>query len=193
MKSEEMVKLLEYKNDEIYLDGVDLSKLTNMFYLTKYDFLLLIRMLFRNDVKGIDKRKCNNSRDYIINVREKDIFDNDDPVYKIKYVVEGDIYVNKGLFEYYRRKIFNFAYSRCSLIADSTSSEYVLREGNEIEAQNLMDEKTENYACFYRSSGKVWNYLVSNVRIDKQERNRMYNILNSLSEKEKVKVKKIEK
>lgn len=190
MKSEEMVKLLEYKNDEIYLDGVELSKFTNMFYLTKYDFLLLIRMLFRNDVKNIDKKKCNNSKDYIISVNEKDIFDKDDQVYKIRYIVEGEIYVNKGLFEYYKRKIFNFAYSRCSVIADSPCSKYALKEGNEIEAQKLMDEKAETYACFYRSSGKVWNYLVSNIRIDKVERNKMYDILTSLSEKEKVKLLK---
>ena len=74
----EKEKLLVYKNDKILLDGVDLAKLTNMYFLTQYDFLLLMRMYFRNSVKSINKNKVNENSDYIINVREKDIYDSSD-------------------------------------------------------------------------------------------------------------------
>ena len=179
MENIEMEKLLVYKNDKPLLDGVDLAKLTNMFYLTQYDFLLLLRIYLRDNIKEFKGA-------YTI-MRETDMYIPDDPIRKIRYSVEGEVLVDKRVYEDYKRKIFDFAYTRCNSLADKCCSEYIIKEGNELDVQKEISKKYNTYTCFYRSSGKVWNYLASNIPIDKDEQDRMYEVLNSLSENEKTK------
>ena len=53
-----------------------------------------------------------------------------------------------------------------------------------------MDKEYDTYTCFYRSSGKVWNYLKSNIPIDRDEQERMYETLNLAAKQEKEKLLK---
>lgn len=181
MENMEMVKLLVYKNDKPYLDGVDLAKLTNMYYLTIYDFLFLMRIYFRNNTK-------NGFGAYTINTNEVDKYTPNDPIRKIRYIVEGEILVEKASYEEYKKQIFDFAYTRCNALADRCFREYEIKEGTELDVQRKMSELKDTYTCFYKSSERSWNYMISDIQIDREEESKMYEVLNSLSEIEKQKV-----
>ena len=178
----EFEKLLIYKNDKAFLDGVNLAEFTNMYDLTQYDFLLLLKIYLRNNIKNFKGA-------YTI-IRETDTYIPHDPIYKIRYNVEGYVSVDKKAYDDYKKKIFDFAYTRCNAIAGKSNSNYVIKEGNELQVQREMDKEYNTYTCFYRSSGKVWNYLESNIEIDREEQERMYNVLNMAAKREKVKVLK---
>ena len=178
----EFKELLVYKNDRALLDGVNLAKVTNMYDMTEYDFLLLLKIYLRNNIdifKGA-----------YIATRDTDTYIPKDPIYKIRYTVGGKILVDEKAYEDYKRRIFDFAYTRCNALADKCNSKYIIKEGNELEVQREMDKEYDTYTCFYRSSGKVWNYLKSNIPIDRDEQERMYETLNLAAKQEKEKLLK---
>lgn len=186
MGSIEMKQLLVYKNNKVYLDYVDLAKLTNMFYLSEYEFLQIMRVYFRTKLKnGNDGYGA-----YIIRNNEIDTYTPNGDFYDMKYNVEGEMLVALDAFEDYKKQIFDFAYTKCSSIADKCCRKYILKEVDEVAAQHAMENEYDTYTCFYRASGKIWNYLESDVKIDRQEQENMYNVLNYLSKKEKEKILK---
>ena len=186
MEKIQMERLLVYKDNKVYLDNVDLAKLTNMYYMSEYEFLQIMRVYFRNKLTTLN----NGYGAYIINNNEKDIYEPFGDTYKITYKVEGEMLVDKKAFKDYKKQIFDFAYTKCSSLADLCCRKYILKEVDEVTAQHMMEHEYDTYTCFYRASGKIWNYLESDIKIDREEQNKMFEILNYLSEKEKSKILK---
>ncbi len=184
MEEIEKKQLLVYKNNKVYLDHVDLAKLTNMFYLSEYEFLQIMRVYFRNKLKNSNNRYGA----YTIRNVEVDTYSPCGYDYKMRYNVEGEMLVAEDAFEDYRRQIFDFAYTKCSSLADICCRKYILKEVDEVTAQHAMEKDYDTYTCFYRASGKIWNYLESNVPIDREEQEKMYKILVKTAQYEKEKL-----
>ena len=185
MENIEMEKLITCKNGEVLLDGVDLVKLTNMCFWTQYDFLTLMKVYFRKTLEDL----CDKCVAYSINTRESIAYNpNKFPNKSRDYFIEGEVLVDKKLYEEYKRKIFDFAYTKCSSLACKPENQYILKGSNELQVRDIILDNKDTYTCLYKTRGDMaWNYQDSNIKIDRFDQEKKFDELNKLSEKVKVK------
>ena len=177
----EMETLIVCKNGAVLLDGIDLVEPTKMCFWIQYDFLTLMESFFRKNLEEL----CDKCVAYSITTT-KNITYNPSKERNRECGVEGKVLVDKRLYEEYKRKIFDFAYTKCSSLAYGTKNEYILKGATELQVRDIILDDKDTYTCFYITKGDMtWNYQDSNIKINKEEQEEKYNEFNKLVEKRK--------
>ena len=165
MSKFELVELLTCKNNKILIEGMDLSTLTNMYYLSEYDFLTLLRFYFKSNIKNIDS--------YIINDTYTDEYLSKN-IYNFK---NGELLVSIDKYKEMKKKVFDFAYIYCSNIGNDNFKRLGIISSNEFELEYELTKKLDTYSCIYKKEDR-WFQKISNILIDEEDKQKRFRLIN---------------
>ena len=159
MDNMELVELLVCKNDDILIKNVSLSSVANMYSLTIYDYLTLIKYLLKKNIKDA----------YII--KSMSLFKENS-----YYMTNTKILVTRNEYEKIKKLIFDFSYTCCSNIGIDKFKKLGLSSSSEIELEEQIFKKTDTYSCFYKKEDK-WYQKISDVLIDEEDKQKKYKLI----------------
>lgn len=171
MEKTEMLKLLSYEDNKILLDGYDLVEIANMYNLSVVNFLELFRYYLKENQALLESG-------YYIGHTEATMLEDPSQLSTLK--TTGEILVPANGYEAMKKQIFDFAYTKCSNLGDSSFGCWGL---SSVEAwttrfsYQISERNPKNYSCFYTSSKGGWNQKISNIAIDKEDQEKRYSLL----------------
>lgn len=171
MEKREMKQLLTYEDRKMIMEGEDLVQLANMYHLSVVDFLELFKLYLKFNQKSLVSG-------YSIATTDETRLTTPKEDFELK--TYGEILVPEYGYEDMKKKVFDFAYTKCSEIGDKKYDHFGLSSAQVYSGgfdTILTKENPEYYSCIYSSSHGGWNQKVSNVKINKEEQEKLYSLI----------------
>lgn len=171
MEKNEMKKLLSYEDKKILLDGFDLVDIANMYDLSIVNFLELFRYYLKENQAYLESG-------YYIGATEVTTLESPDKLPELKRI--GEILVPDYSYETMKKLIFDFAYTKCSNLGDNSFGCWGLSSVESWTTRfnyQLSEKNPQNYSCFYASSKGGWNQKISKIKIDKEDQEKRYSLI----------------
>lgn len=166
MENQELRKLLSYEKGKLMLEGHDLKELANMYHLSVYEFFTLFEMyLIRNNEKLKGNCIIKEKREVILTPTS------------IQYPNNVEMLVSGEEYEDMKRKIFDFAYTKCSNLGDQAFDFWGLDCSEEYDLIRKINGSSSKYSCIYKSSRIGWNQKVSSLDIDIEDQEKRFALI----------------
>lgn len=171
MEKKDLMKLLTVSDKKLMIEGEDLVEIANMYHLSVDNFLELFKYYLKENQALLESG-------YYIGSTEVTMLEDPSQLTTLKST--GEILVPANGYEAMKKQIFDFAYTKCSNLGDSSFGCWGL---SSVEAwttrfsYQISDQNSKNYSCIYASSKGGWNQKVSNVPIDKVDQEKRYSLI----------------
>lgn len=160
-----LVKLLDYKDNKLLVEGYDLVEMANLDKEVINDFLLGLKIYLYNK-KDLFNGQCQIFTSDAVTFKENKHFDD----------FKGEILVDGEEYELFKKIVFDFAYKNFSRI----NAEYLDRRNRFYNDSCLFVDsllyQSEYYRCFEKNY-YGWVSRISKLKIDMTDQEKRYSLI----------------